>query len=394
MKQALFFSFFCFGDNFVTETHKKTKNRREEMKVSTIERTRFHEVTYVGGRKRAKKTMPSNSEVMRLCGIKSKATLSRWKKNDMRPESVAKRLKSRGRKSMLSEASRKRIIAVIKARCSKRQSVSADFVSQALVNSGSLEFPPSKSWVSEFLHKNGFSSRRTRTRCQKEVRPELENEILEFQKKIKEVYKRGRRIYVMDETATNRFNIPARTFDRKGAAGMQGELVRDAEGGDFRDTSVATLCNDGSKLTLYYIPSIAYKKATKKNPEIKSVRGMNKILFEKWVQEIFLVEVKPKSILIMDNLACHKDSIMKKRMEDAGHTVLFLPTYSAKKTSPCDNAFFAEFKKKLEKLPTPKDQIGLEKNARDAYESITAQHVRNYFSHCKLPVVGKVESSS
>ncbi len=39
-------------------------------------------------------------------------------------------------------------------------------------------------------------------------------------------------------------------------------------------------------------------------------------------------KLPPKSIIIMDNASFHKGVSMKKAIEDAGHTLLYLPPYS------------------------------------------------------------------
>lgn len=50
--------------------------------------------------------------------------------------------------------------------------------------------------------------------------------------------------------------------------------------------------------------------------------------FEKWLKVILLPALTLTSVLIMDNAPIHRKSRIKTIVEEAGHEVLFLPTYS------------------------------------------------------------------
>ena len=50
--------------------------------------------------------------------------------------------------------------------------------------------------------------------------------------------------------------------------------------------------------------------------------------FEGWLKYYLLPELRIKSVLIMDNAPIHRKGEIKKLVEEAGHEVLFLPTYS------------------------------------------------------------------
>ena len=194
----------------------------------------------------------------------------------------------------------------------------------------------------------------------------------------------------MDETAVRRYHPPACTYDRRGAAGMNGRVRRNGEGADWRDICVITLCNDGSTLNAFYIESTVAKPATANRPAVPAVRGMNKILFKKWVEDVFLSKVLPKSILIMDNLNSHKDSESIKLITDAGHTVLYMSTYSAKFLSPCDNTFFKTFKNILRQKNFPRTHRDLENHCQQAKDEVAPLEIRKFFKHCGLPFIGKI----
>ena len=52
------------------------------------------------------------------------------------------------------------------------------------------------------------------------------------------------------------------------------------------------------------------------------------VLFNMWVKDFFLPELKPGQLVIMDNAAFHKPQETKKLIQTGGCRVLFLPSYS------------------------------------------------------------------
>ena len=50
--------------------------------------------------------------------------------------------------------------------------------------------------------------------------------------------------------------------------------------------------------------------------------------FEGWLQKYLLPSLKQFSILIMDNAPIHRKNMIKELVKNAGHLVIFLPTYS------------------------------------------------------------------
>jgi transposase len=56
--------------------------------------------------------------------------------------------------------------------------------------------------------------------------------------------------------------------------------------------------------------------------------NVNTEIFTSWVVEDLIPKLPPKSVIIMDNASFHKGQAMKKAIEDAGHTLLYLPPYS------------------------------------------------------------------
>lgn len=55
---------------------------------------------------------------------------------------------------------------------------------------------------------------------------------------------------------------------------------------------------------------------------------INTNIYTAWVKQDLLPKLPPKSVVVMDNATFHKGSDMKQAIQDAGHTLLYLPPYS------------------------------------------------------------------
>lgn len=55
---------------------------------------------------------------------------------------------------------------------------------------------------------------------------------------------------------------------------------------------------------------------------------INTAIFTAWIIHDLLPKLPPKSVVVLDNATFHKGAEMKKRLEEEGHIVLFLPPYS------------------------------------------------------------------
>ncbi len=56
--------------------------------------------------------------------------------------------------------------------------------------------------------------------------------------------------------------------------------------------------------------------------------SVNTDVFPTWVDRILMPNLPERSIVVMDNASFHKGKDMQKIIEDAGHTLLYLPPYS------------------------------------------------------------------
>jgi transposase len=68
-------------------------------------------------------------------------------------------------------------------------------------------------------------------------------------------------------------------------------------------------------------------------------------LFNTWLKKICLPELRPNSVLILDNASFHKSKETVEIIEKAGCEVLFLPPYSPD-LNPIEK-FWANFKRKV-----------------------------------------------
>jgi transposase len=82
-------------------------------------------------------------------------------------------------------------------------------------------------------------------------------------------------------------------------------------------------------------------------------------LFNVWLQDFLIPELKPGQVVIMDNASFHKSKDSQRLIEQAGCRLLFLPPYSPD-LNPIE-VFWANFKKmiqgNLEKLNTLAEAI-------------------------------------
>ena len=65
---------------------------------------------------------------------------------------------------------------------------------------------------------------------------------------------------------------------------------------------------------------------------------VNRIIFEAWVEQALVPELRPGDIVVMDNLSSHKGPAVREMIEAAGARLLYLPPYSPD-FNPIENLF-------------------------------------------------------
>ena len=86
----------------------------------------------------------------------------------------------------------------------------------------------------------------------------------------------------------------------------------------------------------------------------------NTQLFESWVEQFLIKELKPGQIVIMDNASFHKSQKTRKLIESVGCKLIFLPPYSPD-LNPIEK-FWANMKRWIKDIITDFGQL---------YETIT-----------------------
>lgn len=105
---------------------------------------------------------------------------------------------------------------------------------------------------------------------------------------------------------------------------------------------------------------------------------MNASIFRVYLERCLAPALRPKEIVIMDNLSAHKGEEVREILEEAGAGLLYLPAYSPD-LNPIEQAF-AKLKALLRKaaersLPDLWDRIGA------LLHEFSAEECQNFFRH-------------
>jgi putative transposase len=134
------------------------------------------------------------------------------------------------------------------------------------------------------------------------------------------------RLVFVDETGTTTRMVRTHGWGRKG----QRLIGRAPHGHWLTQTFVAGLAHDGI-LAPVLLPC-----------------PMTGELFRQWLEEWLIPEMRPRSIVVLDNLAAHKVQGVRQSLEAAGMGLLYLPAYSPD-FNPIELAF-AKIKRALRRM--------------------------------------------
>jgi transposase len=182
----------------------------------------------------------------------------------------------------------------------------------------------------------------------------------------------------MDESGIWNDSVVARTYASAGSRSAGVACTDKAS----RDTVVATLRMDGHKLPLFYIRHS--RQQTKQKAVVKrAVKGMTEELMLEYIQEILKPNTFPGMYIFMDQLSSHKTARVRQALSSIGLNVIYFPPKTAPDFSPCDNFFFALFKR----IFRAKDRSTPERKklaAFEAYAEVPEKAVRSCWRKCQL----------
>jgi transposase len=107
--------------------------------------------------------------------------------------------------------------------------------------------------------------------------------------------------------------------------------------------------------------------------------AVDRVAFEVYLRKVLVPTLVPGQIVILDNLAVHKQAPLRQLIQATGCRVLFLPSYSPD-FNPIELAF-AEIKAYLRRVAARTREL-LEDAIGIAIDRVTPDHAVAYFRHC------------
>lgn len=105
--------------------------------------------------------------------------------------------------------------------------------------------------------------------------------------------------------------------------------------------------------------------------------------FAAYVAELLVPSLRPGQVVVMDNLSVHKGAGIRRAVEGAGCTLLFLPPYSPD-LAPIEQAF-SKLKAALRRVGA-RTRATLEAAIGTALDTITAADATGWFRFCGYPL--------
>jgi hypothetical protein len=247
----------------------------------------------------------------------------------------------------------------------------------------------SSSWVSRFCNKNGLRSHRTQKRPAKRNRDEYESEVINYRQKLEEERSKRKRgkVWHMDEAGLYNDATRERSYSPNGTTP---QISTPNDHG--RDTIIATVCENGEKLPLFYIHHKKKVISTRANQITgekyrvvidKGISGLNNEIMDKWVTK-FLTEPQVNlkdDILALDNHRSHLNKKIMKRLLDSGLSVMPFPKGAAAELSMLDNSLFRDFKRDMAK-EWEKEEFALDRKEEVAlcvWNDFPVERIKSYW---------------
>lgn len=107
--------------------------------------------------------------------------------------------------------------------------------------------------------------------------------------------------------------------------------------------------------------------------------AVNGDVFEAFVEQVLVPELRHGDVVVMDNLSSHKRERVRELIEAAGARLLFLPPYSPD-LNPIE-MIFAKIKQLLRSIKT-RTQDALWKAMQSVLDKVTTSDAINCYKHC------------
>ena len=117
---------------------------------------------------------------------------------------------------------------------------------------------------------------------------------------------------------------------------------------------------------------------------VMTVRGgTTKEVFRAYTSQVLLPELRAGDVVVMDNLAAHKDHGVRALIESKGARIVFQPPYSPE-LNPIE-LVWAKFKTAI-RWVMPRTLAALQRVLNQAFASLTSQQAAGWFRHCGYSV--------
>lgn len=110
---------------------------------------------------------------------------------------------------------------------------------------------------------------------------------------------------------------------------------------------------------------------------------VNRDVFEAFVEQVLVPTLRPGDIVVMDNLSSHKGVGVRRAIEAAGATLVYLPPYSPD-YSPIEPAF-SKIKQLLRGLAA-RTRATLWSAMQTILDAVTPTDALHFFDHCGYPL--------
>ena len=107
--------------------------------------------------------------------------------------------------------------------------------------------------------------------------------------------------------------------------------------------------------------------------------AVNGDIFEAFVEQVLVPELRPGDVVVMDNLSSHKRIRTRRLIEQAGAELVFLPPYSPD-YNPIEMVF-AKVKQLLRSLAC-RTRHALWQAMQSVLDQVTPSDAKNCFKHC------------